>query len=64
MGGTRSMHARNVYTVLVGKAEGKRPPRNPRRRWGMILKWIVQKQVQTAWTEFISLTIRTDGGLL
>jgi hypothetical protein len=24
---------RNVYSVLVGKPEGKRPPRRPRRRW-------------------------------
>jgi hypothetical protein len=24
---------RNVYTILVGKAEGKRPLRRPRRRW-------------------------------
>jgi hypothetical protein len=24
---------RNVYTLLVGKPEGKRPLRRPRRRW-------------------------------
>jgi hypothetical protein len=24
---------RNAYTVLVGKAEGKKPLRRPRRRW-------------------------------
>jgi hypothetical protein len=24
---------RNVYRVLVGKPEGKRPPRRPRFRW-------------------------------
>ena len=29
MGGER----RNVYRVFVGKAEGKKPHRKPRRRW-------------------------------
>jgi hypothetical protein len=24
---------RELYTFLVGKPEGKRPPRRPRRRW-------------------------------
>jgi hypothetical protein len=24
---------RNAYKILVGKPEGKRPLRNPRRRW-------------------------------
>jgi hypothetical protein len=24
---------RNAYRILVGKPEGKRPPRRPRRRW-------------------------------
>jgi hypothetical protein len=24
---------RNVYRVLMGKLEGKRPPERPRRRW-------------------------------
>jgi hypothetical protein len=31
MGGTREM--RNAYKILVGKPEGKRPLRRPRRRW-------------------------------
>ena len=25
--------SRNAYRVLVGKSEGKRPSRRPRRRW-------------------------------
>jgi hypothetical protein len=36
MGGTCGTHERgerNVYTVLMGKPEGKRPLRTPRRRW-------------------------------
>jgi len=27
----------------VGKSEGRRPLRKPRRRWGIILKWIFKK---------------------
>jgi transcription termination factor 2 len=29
----RMEEGRGVYTVLVGKSEGKRPLRGPRRRW-------------------------------
>jgi hypothetical protein len=29
----RMGEGRNVYRVLVGKREGKRPPERPRRRW-------------------------------
>jgi hypothetical protein len=32
---------RNVYRILVGKPEGKRPLGRPRRRWVTILKWIL-----------------------
>jgi hypothetical protein len=31
--GTREIEGRNVYRVLLGKPEGKRPLRRPRRRW-------------------------------
>jgi hypothetical protein len=30
---TRMGDMRNVYNILVGKPEGKRPLRRPRRRW-------------------------------
>jgi hypothetical protein len=30
---TRTGETRNVYTILVGKPEGKRPLGRPRRRW-------------------------------
>jgi hypothetical protein len=35
MGGTCGTHGegRNVYRVLVGRPEGKRPLRKPRRKW-------------------------------
>jgi hypothetical protein len=30
---TRMREKRNAYRILVGKPEGKRPQRRPRRRW-------------------------------
>jgi hypothetical protein len=32
---------RNEYRLLVGKPEGKRPVGRPRRRWWVILGWIL-----------------------
>jgi hypothetical protein len=32
---------RNACRILVGKPEGKRPLGRPRRRWMIILKWIL-----------------------
>jgi hypothetical protein len=37
------MEMRNVYNILAGKPEGYRPSRIPRRRWRIILKWILRK---------------------
>jgi hypothetical protein len=34
---------RDVYRVLVGKTEGKRPLGRPRSRWGIILRWVFRK---------------------
>jgi hypothetical protein len=34
---------RGAYRVLVGKPEGRRPLGRPRRRWGIILKWIFER---------------------
>jgi hypothetical protein len=48
---------RNVYTVLVGKPEGKRPLGRPISNIRMDLKVGV-------WIGFIWLRIGTDGGLL
>jgi hypothetical protein len=35
MGGAFSTHGnmRNAYNILVGKPEGRKPLRRPRRRW-------------------------------
>jgi hypothetical protein len=32
---------RNAYRILVGKPEAKESLKSPRRRWGIILKWIL-----------------------
>jgi len=34
---------RGIYRVLVRKPEGKRPVGRPRRRWGIMLRWISRK---------------------
>ena len=36
--------ARNVYRVLVGKLEGKRPLGKPRRRWEDNIKMDIQEE--------------------
>jgi len=39
----RIVEMRGVYRVLVGKIEGKRPFGRPRRRWSIILRWMLSK---------------------
>ena len=34
---------KDVYRALVGKHEGNRPVGRPRRRWGLILRWIFRE---------------------
>jgi hypothetical protein len=35
---------RNVYRILVGKPEGIVLLGRPRGRWGVILKWILERK--------------------
>ena len=37
--------------VLTGKPEGNRPLRRPRRRWGIILRWIFRKFHGVDWID-------------
>jgi hypothetical protein len=53
-----------AYRVLVGRPEGRRTLGRPRRRWRIILKWILKKWDGEAWTGLIWLRIGTGGGLL
>jgi len=58
---------RCVYRVLVGKPDGKRPLRKPRRRWGnrgIILRWVFRRWDVEAWTGLSWLRIGTGGRLL
>jgi hypothetical protein len=34
---------RNAYRILTGKSEGKRPLGRHRRRWWIVLKWILER---------------------
>jgi len=40
----------SVYTVFVGKPEGKRPLGRPRPDGKMILRWIFKKWCVRVWT--------------
>jgi hypothetical protein len=55
---------RNVYRVLVGKAEEKRPLERPRCRWEDGIKMDPREIGCRVWTTFTWLRIGTVGGLL
>jgi hypothetical protein len=60
---------RNVYRLLVGKPEGKRPLRRPRRRWidnikmdlleiGLsVVDWIVLAQDRYRWRALVNVVM-------
>jgi hypothetical protein len=54
---------RNVYRILVGNPEGKRPLGRPRRRWVGNIKMDL-RQHGMIWIGLIWLRIGTSGGLL
>jgi hypothetical protein len=53
----------NAYMILVGKPEGKRPVRRPRRRWKDDIKMDLRKD-GVVWIGLIWLSIGTNGGLM
>jgi hypothetical protein len=55
---------RNLYRVLVGKPEGKRPLERPRRRWRDGIKMDLGEIGCGVWSGFSWLRIGTVGGLL
>ena len=55
---------RGVYSVLVGKPEGKRTLGRPRRRWEDKLGWICRKWDVRVWPGSSWLRIDTGGGHL
>jgi hypothetical protein len=60
----RMGEGRNVYRVLVGKAEGKRSLERPRRRWEDDIKMDLREIGWGVWSGFTWLRIGTVGGLL
>ena len=61
---SRTGERRGTYRVLVGKSEGRRPLRRPRRRWEDNIKMDVRGVGWVAWTGSIWLRIEIGGGLL
>jgi hypothetical protein len=55
---------RNVYKVLVGKPDGKRPLERPRRRWEDGIRMDLRETGWGVWSGFTWLRIGTVGGLL
>jgi hypothetical protein len=55
---------RNVYRLLVGNPEGKRPLVRPRHRWVQLLRSILERYDGVLWTGLIWLRIGTIGRLL
>jgi hypothetical protein len=54
----------NLYRVLVGKPEVKRPLGRPRRRWEDGIKMDLSEIGWGVWSGFTCLRIGTVGGLL
>jgi hypothetical protein len=55
---------RNVYRLLVGNPEGKRPLGRPRRRWMDNIKMDLLEIGLSVWTGLVWLRIGTGGELL
>jgi hypothetical protein len=60
----RMGEGRNVYRVLVGKPEGKKPFGRPKRRWVDGIKMDLREIGWGVWSGFTWLRIGTVGGLL
>jgi hypothetical protein len=60
----RTGEGRNVYRVLVGKPEGKRPLGRPRRRWDDGIKLDHREIGWGVWSGFTGLRIGIAGRLL
>jgi hypothetical protein len=60
----RMGEGRGVYRVLVGRPEGKRPPRRPRRRWEDNIKMDLREMGIDGRTGVTWLRIGSSGGLV
>jgi hypothetical protein len=55
---------KNAFRILVGKPEGKRPLRKPRRRLADNVIWVLEKYYGEVRAGFIWLRTRIVGKLL
>jgi hypothetical protein len=55
---------RNVYRVLVGKPERKRPLERPKRRWEDGIRMDLKEAGWAVWSGLTWLRLGTGGGLL
>jgi hypothetical protein len=55
---------RNMYRVLMGMPEGKRPLERPRHRWEDVIKMDLRETGWGVWSGFTWLRIGIIGGLL
>jgi hypothetical protein len=60
----RNGKKRNIHRIFVGKTEGRRPLRRPRRRWADNIKMDLREIVWVVWTPSIWARIAISGGLL
>jgi hypothetical protein len=54
----------NMYSILVGRSEGKRPLVRPRCRWEDNIRMDLREEDERVWTVCIWLRIGTSGGFL
>jgi hypothetical protein len=54
----------NVYRLLVGKPEGKRPLQRPKRKWLDIIRKDLLEFGRVMWTESVCLRIGRGGELM
>jgi hypothetical protein len=55
---------KGVYRILVGRPEGKRPPRRPRHRWDSNIKLDLREIRMMGQTRFSWLRIGSSGRIL
>ena len=60
----RMAERKGGHRILVGKPEGRRPLRRPRRRWENNIKMEVREVGWRAWAGSLWLRIGTGGGFL
>jgi hypothetical protein len=60
----RKGEGRNMYSILVGKPEGKSSLERPRRRWENGIKWTLGRMAGVVWSGFTWLRRGIVGGLM